>query len=978
MSLTPTQLQELQTIVLDLGEEFPHNADALWNAAIRLQGADLGPITGSGGVPAFEAAVADIKLCQEEVQTYQQRQGSPNSGFDVAVLQVVPPTSTFPPGNVGEIVYLETAPNSYVATDQIVIDPVGPNSVQMDEVGTTVARTVPAASGGFEINNLSTGGGFERVLTTSDSQVLTAEFVTLALSGQIPNERVLTGSANISVTDNGAGSTVVLDVTAAVLEPEQLFEGSTVVVNTLAQGDVTIRADVVGTTPPAPGDNFLSILDFYNITEVNRIGRVGFNGIGGNLDIFNEVHGGDVILAGEDATGVTVIGLQIDPDAITTLRGDTELQFFYGAAGNGFQVLPASDVSFRLHPRDGGAFSTDFFQYQSDNNEWEFQGDLILGDGVGVGRMVANVNVALAGVSPGTTAPVTIANNSIPASSTGSLAVTADVGTERGIFLGRSSAFHQNLTDRGPSNAEVKFDVSTDVTTDPGLYNLRMDNATPASVTEIAIDDTLLNGQDFGTYWGPNLAVGDHLFIKQVNDDSKYVILDITNVPTDSTGWWRVLVSVIASGVVFDDDEPLNVEFVQAAVSAGGGGTPGGADTNIQFNNAGAFGGSAALTWDDTNATLTIDASPGAGPAIRIDNIDPGQQVIRVGGSGSGSTNWDIIRSYDNGGANFWHIRDDHSLSAGNHKLEFRHNTESAPFIELDASGEMTLGGAQEQGTLQITGIGGTQKTLILNNGNGGLYLEEQASQGALQAGDAQIWVRNDAPNVLVFTDDAGTDWDLNVAASGVTNPMTADLDGDGFDLDDMGVLFQREQAAAETSVASAGQLWVRTDTFSNTLMFTNDNDNEFEVAGIPYNGDLLNGAGLLADTNFVGWVNIGPKPNTDYTLICQGQITAPAIDDGKVQLTCDTNSIFTGLYTDSTGKVEGIRSAIGEVITNTIVVPTDGSATDDGTFFTIIGMFQAGATGQTCSLRAAKNADGGADGSIVRPSMSVVRLVEA
>jgi len=188
--------------------------------------------------------------------------------------------------------------------------------------------------------------------------------------------------------------------------------------------------------------------------------------------------------------------------------------------------------------------------------------------------------------------------------------------------------------------------------------------------------------------------------------------------------------------------------------------------------------------------------------------------------------------------------------------------------------------------------------------------------------------------------------------------------------------IFIREQASA-ADISGEGQLYVRADAFSNTLMYVNDNGNEFEIGGLPYNGDLLNGAGLLADTNFVGWVNIGPKPNTDYTLICQGQITAPAIDDGKVQLTCDTNSIFSGLYTDSTGKVEAIRSAIGEVITNTIVVPTDGSASDDGTFFTIIGMFQAGATGQTCSLRAAKNADGGADGSIVRPSMSVVPLEE-
>jgi hypothetical protein len=41
--------------------------------------------------------------------------------------------------------------------------------------------------------------------------------------------------------------------------------------------------------------------------------------------------------------------------------------------------------------------------------------------------------------------------------------------------------------------------------------------------------------------------------------------------------------------------------------SGGGGGTPGGLDTQIQYNNGGAFGGVSDLTWDDTNLVLTIN-----------------------------------------------------------------------------------------------------------------------------------------------------------------------------------------------------------------------------------------------------------------------------------------------------------------------------------------------------------------------------------
>lgn len=43
-----------------------------------------------------------------------------------------------------------------------------------------------------------------------------------------------------------------------------------------------------------------------------------------------------------------------------------------------------------------------------------------------------------------------------------------------------------------------------------------------------------------------------------------------------------------------------------ASNGTGGGGTPGGADTEIQYNNGGAFGGVSDLTWDDINNVLTI------------------------------------------------------------------------------------------------------------------------------------------------------------------------------------------------------------------------------------------------------------------------------------------------------------------------------------------------------------------------------------
>jgi hypothetical protein len=42
----------------------------------------------------------------------------------------------------------------------------------------------------------------------------------------------------------------------------------------------------------------------------------------------------------------------------------------------------------------------------------------------------------------------------------------------------------------------------------------------------------------------------------------------------------------------------LLCNLIAAIESGGGGGTPGGADTQIQFNDGGSFGGDADLTWN--------------------------------------------------------------------------------------------------------------------------------------------------------------------------------------------------------------------------------------------------------------------------------------------------------------------------------------------------------------------------------------------
>ena len=52
------------------------------------------------------------------------------------------------------------------------------------------------------------------------------------------------------------------------------------------------------------------------------------------------------------------------------------------------------------------------------------------------------------------------------------------------------------------------------------------------------------------------------------------------------------------------------------AAAGGGGGTPGGSDTEIQYNDGGAFGGNAAMTFDDTSGDeqVLVSASSTVAP----------------------------------------------------------------------------------------------------------------------------------------------------------------------------------------------------------------------------------------------------------------------------------------------------------------------------------------------------------------------------
>jgi len=91
--------------------------------------------------------------------------------------------------------------------------------------------------------------------------------------------------------------------------------------------------------------------------------------------------------------------------------------------------------------------------------------------------------------------------------------------------------------------------------------------------------------------------------------------------------------------------------------------------------------------------------------------------------------------------------------------------------------------------------------------------------------------------NLLMWNAD-GDAVDASVAASAILQNIVEDttpqlggaLDGQGNDLNNLGVIFLTEQAEAEADVAGKGQIWVDTAT-PNVLMFTDDAGTDFTIA---------------------------------------------------------------------------------------------------------------------------------------------------
>ena len=111
-----------------------------------------------------------------------------------------------------------------------------------------------------------------------------------------------------------------------------------------------------------------------------------------------------------------------------------------------------------------------------------------------------------------------------------------------------------------------RFSTST-AEADPGNARIRFDNATPASVTALFVDDFDTAGIDVSGILNA-LPVGTRIYLQQ-QDASGSFLIGTTTAITDNTGWFKIELTVTDSGTL-----PANNKIVGVLFFAGGAAAP--------------------------------------------------------------------------------------------------------------------------------------------------------------------------------------------------------------------------------------------------------------------------------------------------------------------------------------------------------------------------------------------------------------------
>lgn len=170
----------------------------------------------------------------------------------------------------------------------------------------------------------------------------------------------------------------------------------------------------------------------------------------------------------------------------------------------------------------------------------------------------------------------------------------------------------------------------------------------------------------------------------------------------------------------------------------------------------------------------------------------------------------------------------------------------------VDTAGQIAL---DTNGVTPVSGHG------VLTGHDGTQQVYWWPTTGA-PASDNDVMAYDSATNSVTWQAQIGGG--ISNVVEDTTPQLGGALDGQGNDLNNMGVLFLTEQAAAEADVAGKGQVWVKTAT-PNQLWFTDDAGTDYQLASLA-GTETFTGKTIDGDNNTLSNLDIGNE--VDWAVI--------------------------------------------------------------------------------------------------------------
>ena len=131
-------------------------------------------------------------------------------------------------------------------------------------------------------------------------------------------------------------------------------------------------------------------------------------------------------------------------------------------------------------------------------------------------------------------------------------------------------AFEDPHATGGGASVTFSWRFSTTTTAaDPGNKRLRFNDAVPANVTEIYLDDIDNSGVDVSNFLNL-LVAGNKIYVQQSNNGGAFLLGTVVS-STDNTGWFTVVITVDDSGTLPANNADVGVLLLFAAGAGGGG-----------------------------------------------------------------------------------------------------------------------------------------------------------------------------------------------------------------------------------------------------------------------------------------------------------------------------------------------------------------------------------------------------------------------